>query len=100
GAIRHEKQLDVEGESNGVRLFENRPTNIQPERFETALGVPKRHSSRQPDDQIENAAGLLAPPGLMNTDQFAIERARTKSNINLTVGDRSDQLRDFAERRR
>ena len=70
------KKFDIKCESDGVRLFQNWPANIQPESFESALGVPERHSGGEAHNRIEDAAGLFAAPRLMNTDQFAIQRPR------------------------
>ena len=77
-AVGEKKKFDIERESDGMRFFQNRAASIEAKRFETALCVPKRHSGRESNDQIENAAGLFASPWLMSSDQFSIERARTE----------------------
>src|SRR5438477_10450236 len=91
-AMRTEKKFDIEREADGVRSFENRTANLQPKCFETALSVPKRHSSRESHDQIKNAAGLLASPRLANADQFPIERARTECKIDISIRDGLDHF--------
>ncbi len=99
GALREIKQLDIEGEAVDVSGFENRATNIEAERFETTLRVPKRQAGGKPHKKVENAATLFAPPGLVPTDQAAIDRARTKRNIDIAICNGLDHLRRLAERR-
>ena len=66
-AAGEKKKFDIEPEPDGVHFLENRTANIETERFETALRVPKRHPGRNSDDEIENATGLFPPPRLVNT---------------------------------
>src|ERR1700675_937323 len=97
--VGEKKKFDIEREPDGVRFFQNWPAGIQPERFETALRIPERHSSCQAHDQIENATGLFASPRLPDADQLAIERARTKGKIDISIRNRLDHFRNFAQRR-
>src|SRR5437899_1820466 len=93
--IGEKKKFDIEREADGVRLFQNWPADIEPECFEPALRVPKWHSGREADDEVENAPRLLTPPRLMNANQVSIERARTKRKINIFIGDWLDYFVDF-----
>ena len=79
--------------------FENRATNIEAECFETTLRVPKRQAGGKPHKKVENAASLFTQPGLVLTDQAAIDRARTKRNIDIAICYGLDHLRRLAERR-
>src|SRR5437667_10541070 len=97
--MRTEKKFDIEGETGGVRFFENRAKNIEPKGFESALVVPKRHPGREPHDQVENATRLFAAPRLTDADQFPVERARTKRKIDISLCDRLDYFGNFAQRR-
>ena len=97
-AVSEKEKLNIERESLNACSFQNRATNIETERLKPALCVPNRHSSRTSYEQVENAASLFASPGLMNADQFAVERTRTKGKIDISVRDRLDHLWDFPER--
>src|SRR6266550_1382241 len=99
GALREIKQLHIEGEAVDASGFENRPTNIEAERFETTLRIPKRQAGGKPHKKVENAATLFAPRGLVPTDQAAIDRARTKRNIDIAFCYGLDHRRRLAERR-
>src|ERR1051325_6052492 len=81
GAVSQKKQFNIESKPVGLRCLQNRPTNVQPKRFEPALRVPKWHSSGQPHDEIENAPSLFATPRLVHTDQFPVQGPRSKSHI-------------------
>ena len=71
-ALREMKQLDVEGKAIDPSGFQNWTADIETERFETTLRIPKRETDGKANEQIKNAAGLLAPPGLMLTNQSPI----------------------------
>src|SRR5205814_9203416 len=72
------EQLNVETEAIGLGGFKNWPENIEAECFEAALRVPIGQAGREPHDQIEDAAALLAAPWLAMTDEAAIQGARPK----------------------
>src|ERR1700730_8714030 len=74
-APRQIKQLEVEPKPLGLGLFENRPANIETERLESALGVPKRKTRRHAHDKIENATALFATPGLPMADLPPVQGA-------------------------
>ena len=60
--------------------------------------VPKRETGGDANEQVKNAAGLLAPPGLMLTNQSPIQRTRAKRNVDSTVGNRLDHLGRLLQR--
>src|ERR1700730_10293340 len=93
--IRLEQQLDIKGEADGMRSFQKRAENIESERFETALSVPKRHPGCESHDQVKYAPGLLSSPWLMNPDQSPIQCARTEGDIHLALRNWFDQFRNF-----
>src|SRR4029077_4078997 len=76
------------------------PTRFHPKRFEAALRVPKRQTSRDAYQQIKNAPTLFASPRLPVSDEFAIKRARTKGNIHFTARDRFNNFWELVNRRR
>src|SRR6266540_3600326 len=90
GALRQIKQLDIKGETIDASGFDNRATNVKPERFETALRIPKWRTSRDTDKKIEDPASLFASPGLVLTDQASVDRARTKGDVDFTIRNRLD----------
>ena len=96
--MREKKKFDIERESDGVRLFQNWPANIEAKCLETTLRIPEWHAGREPHDQIENAAGLLASPRLMNPDQFSIEGARTEGKIDISIRNRPNHFRKRRQR--
>jgi hypothetical protein len=75
GAVRQIKQLDIEGKTVDASGFDNRPTNVEAERFETALRIPKWQAGGDTHNKVEDASSLFASPGLMLTDQAAVEGA-------------------------
>src|SRR4029077_12992715 len=81
GLMRAIKQLHVEREAFDSRRFKNRSARLEAKRFESALRVPKRESGGGADKQIKNTASLISPPRLMNSDQAAIQSARTKCDV-------------------
>src|SRR5882757_11119004 len=93
GPMREIKQLDVEREAFDPRRFKNWSARLEAKRFKSALRVPKRQSGSEPHQQIKNAAGLLSPPRLTNSDQAAIQSARAKCDIQFAICDGFDQLR-------
>src|SRR6266550_1545532 len=100
GPIREIKQLHVEREAFDPRRFKNRSARLEAKRSKSALRVPKRQSGGEPHQQIKNAAGLLSPPRLTNSDQAAIQSARAKRDIQFTLCNGFDQLRRLLKWRR
>lgn len=98
GPLSEYEQLDVESESDETGGCQNRTANIQPERLEPALGVPKWQPGRESYQEIENSPPLFAQPGLMAPDQAAIKGARAKGKIDFSIGDRCNNFRYFVER--
>ena len=68
GAVRKEKQLNIEGETIEPRRLQNRPANVEPERLEPALRVPKWQTGCDPHKEIESTSCLFPPPRLVNPD--------------------------------
>jgi hypothetical protein len=85
GALRQIKQLHIKSETLDASGFDNRATNIEAERLETALRVPKWEIRGDTDNKIEDSASLFAPPGLALTDQAPVDRARAKGDVDLTI---------------
>ena len=84
------KQLHVEREAFDPRRFKNRSARLETKRFKSALRVPERQSGAEPHEQIKNTAGLLSSPRLVNSDQAAIQSARTKCDVHFAIRDGFD----------
>jgi hypothetical protein len=67
-SLREQKQLHVKAKSDDFRGFDNWSTRFHPKRFEAALCVPKRQTSRDAYQQIKNASTLFASPRLPVSD--------------------------------
>jgi hypothetical protein len=90
GAMREKKQLNIECKTIHMRRLQNWPANIELKRFEPTLGIPKWQAGCNAHKKIKNTTALFSPPGLMDSNQTAIQSARTKSNINFAVCNRFD----------
>jgi hypothetical protein len=75
GALREQKQFDVESESIHLSLRNDRAGRRHPESLEPALRVVKRQTGEKTDDAVKNLSALFALPGLAMANQVAIERA-------------------------
>jgi hypothetical protein len=67
-SLREQKQLHVKAKADDFRGFDNWSTRFHAKRFEAALGVPKRQTSRDAYQQIKNAPTLFASPRLPVSD--------------------------------
>jgi len=85
GPMREIKQLDVEREAFDPRRFKNRSARLEAKCFKSALRIPKWQPGGEPHQQVKNAAGLLSPPRLTNSDQAAIQSARAKCDIQFAI---------------
>src|ERR1700756_4047004 len=93
GPKRQIEQLHVKGKTFDARRFKNRSARLEAKCFKSALCIPKRQSSGEPHQQIENTAALLSSPRLMHPDQVSIQGSRTKCDIFFAICDGFDQLR-------
>ena len=98
GQMRQINQFNVETEAIDLRRLYQRPADTHPKSLEAALRVPKRKCGSEPDYQIKYAAALFAPPGLMKSNQSAIQRAGTKRQIVFAALNRLDHFRCFRNR--
>ncbi len=88
--MREKKQFYIECKTIHMRRLQNRPANIELKRLEPTLGIPKWQAGCDAHKKIKNTTALFSRPGLMDSNQTAIQSARTKSNINFAVCNRFD----------
>src|SRR5204863_2355520 len=81
------EQFDVETKSIDLGFRDYWPANIEAERFEPALRVPKWKTGSDADNQIENTAALFATPWLPIADQPPVQSAGTKRDIHFASHD-------------
>ena len=98
GAKREVQQFHIETKAVHRCCFNEGPAHAHTKRLEATLRVPERQTCREAYDEVENTSALFAPPRLVNTDQAAIERARSECHVALSFNNRLDQFWCFADR--
>src|SRR5260370_23887955 len=92
-------QFDVEAEAVDFRAFNDGPADAHAKGFEATLRVPKWQPGGQPHDYIEDSTALLAAPGLMHSNQAAVESAGAEREIAFAARDWLNQFWRFSNGR-